>query len=214
MGSDLSIANSARVSFHKNSEFNEDGSLKKSDEKLIKFLADNNHWTPFSHTAITVRVKAPIFVARQAFKSKVGFTENEVSRRYVSDEPEFYSPAGWRLKAENKKQGSSENLIEYLDLGHDEIRNLDELVQGHYTNSKFLYNKMIENGVCPEQARMVLPQAMYTEWYWTGSLSAFARVYGLRIKPDAQKEVQLLAQQIGEIIEPLFPVAWPVLTSK
>lgn len=189
-----------------------DGELSKQDKKLIRYLAEHNHWSPFSHPQIQLRYTVPIFVARQEFKHQIGFARNEVSRRYVDSSPVFYSPDEWRGKPVNKKQGSSDVVITEIDFGRDEIRNVDELVEGHYRSSLYLYEKMVAGGIAAEQARMVLPQAMYTSYYITGSLAAFARMFGLRAKADAQKEIQVLADMVGEIIAPLYPVSWTTLT--
>jgi thymidylate synthase (FAD) len=199
MGSDLSVVNAARVSFGKHKT-----ELGEDDVRLIRFLSRNNHWTPFSHTSVTVRVKAPIFVARQLFKHKVGMTENEVSRRYVDDIPEFFVPDVWRGRPEGgMKQGSSDTVI---PIGS---------IYTHFLDSTLdMYKYLLSMGVAPEQARMVLPQSMYTEWYWTGNLSSFARIYHLRADSHAQKETQEVAKMIDEIMRPLFPVSWEALTSE
>lgn len=226
MGTDLTVANAARVSFAKESKeftFREDKE-KGSDEGIIEFLARENHWTPFSHCMITMREKVPIFVARQRFKHMVGFSYNEVSRRYVDDEPEFFVPDVWRKRAENKKQGSDEeetiNLLERQVIeglyGQDaELVTISQDIHKEYRQlvyyARDLYNRMIDNGVAPEQARMVLPQSMYTEYYVTGSLAAWARAYKLRIDVHAQKEIQELAVEWDKVIKPLFPVSWKVL---
>lgn len=238
MGSDLSVVNAARVSFAKTSDWVEndlppepgdladggwseeglrsigwtDYSLSKKDTKLINYLARHNHWTPFGHTAVTLHVKAPIFVARQLGKHQVGLVWNEVSRRYVSDEPEVYVPDVWRKKADNVKQGSSDEAVESFRLLGFKRQTTHEAYQRLEEHSKCLYEDLIEAGVCPEQARMVLPQSMYTEWYWTGSIAAFSRVYNLRIDPHTQRETQEVAKQIGDVIEPLYPVSWKALT--
>ena len=218
MGTDLSVVNAARVSFSKESEWEEGpdtyyaggeykttGSfiLSDKDTRLIRFLARERHEIPFAHTAITLRVKAPIFVARQAYKHKIGFVENEISRRYVADEPEFYLPDVWRSRAEDKKQGSggthrnsSEWSVEYNWFLHRALG---------------LYQRMIDDGVAPEQARMILPQSMMTEWIWTGSLLAYARFYNLRSKTDAQKEIQIIAAKVDKIMSVLYPVSWNAL---
>jgi thymidylate synthase (FAD) len=180
------------------------------------------HWTPFGHTAITLHMKAPLFVARQLGKHQVGLVWNEVSRRYVSDEPEFYTPEVWRKAAANVKQGSSDEAVdlksEYVwcddntpKYGWDDYT-LYELYHEHLEREALLYQKMLERGVCPEQARMVLAQSTYTEWYWTGNLYAFANVFIQRTDSHAQKETQEIAHQIGSIISPLFPVSWKALT--
>lgn len=176
------------------------------------------HWTPFGHTAITLHFKAPIFVARQLGKHQVGMVWNEVSRRYVTDEPEFYFPEVWRRAADNVKQGSSDESVDPRDLwtSYADV----EMDPGDIIHAALMmYNRMVRPvkegglGVCPEQARMVLPQSMYTEWYWTGNLYSFANVFIQRTDSHAQREVQVIAKQIGEIIEPLFPVSWEALTS-
>lgn len=216
MGTDLTVVNAARVSFDKESDWLDLGfaegtsghSLPSKDVGLIKYLANHNHWTPFSHVMIQMRETVPIFVARQRFKHMVGFTYNEVSRRYVDNEPEFYIPDVWRKASENKKQGSGDThpdsdryYNKYLDL-------IDHVSK--------LYNEMISEGVAPEQARMVLPQSMYTSYYVTGSLAAWARAYKLRIDPHAQKEIQDLAKQWDNIISniPELRYSWNALTSK
>lgn len=205
MGSDLTVVNSARVSFNKESELTDEGILPTSDVKLIVYLASHNHITPFTHPQITLRETIPIFVARQRFKHVVGFTYNEVSRRYVDDTPEFFVPKEWRNRPNGSvKQGSGgihkcSNYwgMEYLDICDKTIA---------------LYEAMIVDGVAPEQARMVLPQSMLTSYYVTGSLAAFARAYRQRIDSHAQKEIQLLAEQWDENISTLFPVSWEALT--
>jgi thymidylate synthase (FAD) len=208
MGTDLSIVNAARVSFANESFWKdyEEGSLSMRDSNLIAYLGKHGHWTPFSQTAISLRMKAPIPIRTQCFKHKVGFTENEVSRRYVDTEPEFFHPK-WRGKPTGgAKQGSSGTLTDLeIDskIGHYDI---------YMENSLYYYEQMIELGVCPEQARLVLPQAVMTEWIWTGSLAAFARFYNLRSKPDSQVEIQELASMVQDVIKPLFPVGWSALT--
>jgi len=212
MGSDLTVVNAARVSFEKESEAEDweyldlgqaSGDfvavLNEKDQKLIKYLAKHNHWTPFGHCQVTFRIKAPIFVARQLGKHQVGMVWNEVSRRYVDSEPEFFSIDMFREKADNVKQGSKdEATIPY---------SLDPL--HHYTLE--CYNNLLKMGVCPEQARMVLPQSMYTEWYWTGSLAAWARVCKLRLDPHTQKETRDIAQVISDKMSIIFPVSWSAL---
>mgnify|MGYP002848798273 FL=1 len=205
MGSDLSVVNAARVSFAKTSEWEAipeagkmEGFLKYEDERLIKYLAKHNHWSPFGHASMQFHIKAPVFVARQLVKHQVGLVWNEVSRRYVDDEPEFYNPTEWRLAAENKKQGSSDETIEY------HLGSTLEFVKTTYSN-------MLKLGIAPEMARMVLPQSMMTEWYWSGTLYAFARVCNLRCKPDAQVETQMVADQIDKLAKDLFPYSWEAL---
>ena len=194
MGSDLSVVNAARVSFAKvHKKFDE-----KSDTGLINYLAKHNHWSPFGHASMQFHIKAPVFVARQLVKHQVGLTWNEVSRRYVDTEVEFYEPTEWRLAAENKKQGSSEETVEYN-------------ISPAHKFAKQCYENMLNLGIAPEMARMVLPQSLYTEWYWSGTLYAFARVCNLRCKPDAQKETQNVGWDIDKHARKLFPVCWRAL---
>ena len=208
MGSDLTVVNAARVSFDKVSEWNviaDDGVvgnyLKIEDENLIKYLAKHNHWTPFGHCSLQFHIKAPIFIARQLGKHQVGLVWNEVSRRYVDSKPEFFDPILFRERAENKKQGSDpSSFIEY------DMKPLIEYVIQCYEN-------MLNKGICPEQARMVLPQAMYTEWYWSGSLASFARVCNLRCKEDTQLETRFIAHEISSLAKEHFPVSWKYLTT-
>lgn len=189
MGSDLSVVNAARVSFaKKKTEFDE------KDEKLIKYLAEHDHWSPFGHSSMQFLIKAPIFVARQLVKHQVGLIWNEVSRRYVDDEPEFYIPFIWRGKPENKKQGSSDKEIEF---------DITEITQA----CKVVYKQMLEEDISPEMARMILPQNMMTEWYWSGSLMAFARVCNLRNKEDAQQETRVVTEHIARHLKDHFPVS-------
>lgn len=205
MGSDLTVVNSARVSFSKESTLDEQGYLPVRDEKLIGYLAKHKHFTPFTHPQITLRETVPIFVARQRFKHVVGFTYNEVSRRYVDDTPEFFIPQEWRSRPDGgMKQGSGDT--------HQYSKAFQAKYRQFLKEAEDLYQHMIEEGIAPEQARMVLPQSMLTSYYVTGSLAAFARLYGLRMDSHAQKEIQDLARQIGELIEPLFPVSWKALT--
>ena len=199
MGSDLSVVNAARVSFNKTSI-----ALSDKDEKLIGYLARHNHWTPFAHTSVSLRVKAPIFVARQLVKHCVGGVWNEVSRRYVDDEPEFYFPKVWRKKAENVKQGSSEEEFEF-NLGQWSA--LDQA----FVRLNFEYKHLISKGLCAEQARMILPQNTMTEWIWTGSLAFFARVCKLRLDAHTQKETRDVAEQIEAIVSKLFPISYKAL---
>ena len=218
MGSDLTVTNAARVSFNKTSD-----QITVRDVKLINYLAKHNHWTPFSHPQITMREKVPIFVARQRFKHMVGFTYNEISRRYVDDEPEFYIPKEWRSRPEGSvKQGSGKATIKDEDIwvlseGHE--GNFGDWETDMFTYTKIIdlceswYRKALEKGVAPEQARMVLPQSMYTEYYVTGSLAAWARAYKLRTDPHAQLEIQELAKQWGDILQPLYPISWQALVT-
>ena len=200
MGDDLMVVNAARVSMAKeHDEFD-----WETDPKLIRYLAKHKHWTPFSHPQVQLRIKMPIFVARQWFKHMVGFTRNEVSRRYVDDAPEFHIPAVWRGRAPSVKQGSSDEPV-VLPLW------LAERVIDFYDRAENLYDALLENNVCPEQARMVLPQSMYTEFIETGSLAAYARLASLRLDPHAQKEIQLYAGTVDSILSAFFPVSWEAL---
>lgn len=202
MGDDLTVVNAARVSFNKESE-----EFGDRDEKLIRYLAKHKHWTPFAHPQITLRIKAPIFVRTQLFKHKVGFTENEISRRYVTFEPEIYNPM-WRSAPTNgAKQGSGDFISD------DATNNRLDFLYGVVAENVEVYKKLLDLGVAPEQARAVLPQGTYTEWWWTGSLSSYARVYAQRIDAHAQWEVQQYAKGIGQIIEKLYPTSWKVLTT-
>jgi thymidylate synthase (FAD) len=196
MGDDLTVVNAARCSFDKfHTEFDQE-----KDTKLIKYLAEHQHWTTFSHCMISFRIEAPIFVARQLGKHQVGLTWNEVSRRYISDEPKFYTPEEWRMKAVNVKQGSSDKIVK-----------LDYDINSYNKICLKMYNKLLEDNVSPEQARMVLPQNMMTTWWWTGSLFAFCRVCKLRMDPSAQKETRDVCQMIYDHCEKLFPISWKYL---
>lgn len=211
MGSDLRVCESARVSFAKKTELDENSNLKESDKKLINYLAEHNHFSPFTHAIITLRIKMPIFIERQWFKSSVGLSRNSVSRRYVSDAPEFWTPTEWRKAATNKKQGSSDEVIPINDIracfDHQWGIELDDL----YQLSLDYYNSAIEKGVAPELARMILPQSMMTEFIETASLAAYARLVKLRTTPDAQKEIRDYAHAVSEIMCKLFPVSWKAL---
>jgi thymidylate synthase (FAD) len=210
LGTDLSVVDAARVSFGNKSQWQKHipaqgiYELSDKDKKLIKYLAKHNHWSPFAHTSIQIRVKAPIFVARQLVKHQVGLCWNEVSRRYVDSEPEFYFPEVWRGRPTDKKQGSSDEVVVWVDREERAGTALRRVCRDAVQS----YNKMIEAGVTPEQARMILPQNTYTEWVWTGSVLAFARICNLRCKADAQKETQEVAWQIDEIVRENFPVSW------
>lgn len=224
MGDDLLVVNAARVSFDKESSYEESINeyasedqfyLKEQDKKLLSYLAKHNHWTPFSHPQVCMRETVPIFVARQRFKHMVGFTYNEVSRRYVDDKPEFFTPDVWRSRPEGSvKQGSGADTVTHCDDAyHGEAGEPIGYVYEDLTrHCQSVYEGMLKRGVAPEQARMVLPQSMYTSYYVTGSLAAWARAYKQRIEHGAQKEIQDLAIMWGKILEPLFPVSWSVLT--
>jgi len=177
------------------------------------------HWSPFAHTAVTLHLKMPIFVARQIMKHTTGIVYNEVSRRYVDSEPEFYVPDVWRKRADNVKQGSSDEEMTHITWIQDGLTDMIEVggtasqvVQDHYNSSRHLYEAMLNCGCSPEQARMVLPQSMYTEVIATGNIFAWANMYNQRTDSHAQKETQEIAKQLGEIIEPLYPVSWKELT--
>ena len=203
MGTDLTVVNAARVSFAKESEWESipeggeiEGLLSVGDENLIKYLAKHNHWSPFGHCNMQFHIKAPVFVARQLVKHQVGLVWNEVSRRYVDDEPEFYIPKSWRLRPEGSvKQGSSDETVEYD-------------IQGTMQFMKQTYHNLLREQVAPEMARMVLPQNMYTEWYWSGTLMAFARVCNLRCAKDTQWETQQIANKIDRFGAEFFPYSW------
>jgi thymidylate synthase (FAD) len=217
MGSDLSVVNAARVSFNKESYWDSDRNwtgyqkekLLERDEKLIKYLAKHNHFTPFCHPQISLRIKCPIFVRAQLGKHQVGLVMNEVSRRYVTFEPEVYVPMWRAAPTDGAKQGSS-GAIEDMDL----CVKMRQEYEGLAKECIDLYNRLLADGVAPEQARSILPQGTYTEFVWTGSLYAFARVYNLRIDSHAQWEIQKFAEAIDKIIAPLFPVSWHTLTTK
>lgn len=198
-GTELDIVNAARVSFHKEST-----ELNEKDIKLINYLAKHAHWTPFAHVGATFVVKAPIFVARQLGKHQVGLVWNEVSRRYVDEEPEFFVPSSWRGRPVNAKQGSSGEFKEE----HNTFTNWLEV---DTTNCLETYNRFIRDGVAPEQARMVLPQNTMTEWWWTGSLAAWARVCKQRLDSHTQQETRdLVGLMYNQLLE-RFPNSLPVL---
>jgi len=176
-------------------------------KKLIAYLAEHGHWTPFGHSQLQFRVSAPIFVARQLVKHQVGLVWNEISRRYVDGVANFYIPSQWRKRAEDKKQGSSKDFVEL------NFKITDKVIDLH-TDALDLYKELLEAKVAPEQARLVLPQSMYTSWYWTGSLYAFSRVCNLRISDDAQEETQYIAQKISTLIETKFPISWQYLIKR
>ena len=217
MGSDLSVVNAARVSFGKQSEWERteelvevevDGGLllwpddilrlSDKDTKLIHYLAKHGHLSPFGHCFASFHIKAPIFVARQLVKHEY-LRMNEISRRYVDSEPEFYVPEVWRGRSKDKKQGSDG----VVDAGWSDWQMFDYSLD--------TYKEMLAAGVAPEMARMVLPQSMYTEWYWSGSMDAFANMCNLRLKEDTQYETRLVAQQIDKVMGELYPVSWKAL---
>ena len=206
MGSDLSVVNAARVSFGKKSDWLHPANgkwsgLREGDTKLIKYLANHKHMSPFGHAFASFHIKAPIFVARQLVKHKF-LRWNEISRRYVGSDPEFYEPK-LREAAKDKKQGSG-GLI---DLSHQQ----DEVIRHTHIEASKQYKYLLKTGVSEEQARMVLPQSTMTEWYWSGSLDAFADVCRLRCKEDTQAETQEVAWAISLKMEDLFPLSWVAL---
>ena len=218
MGSDLSVVNAARVSFGKSSQlvFTDDpddyGSLSERDAKLINYLAKHKHISPFGHAFASFHIKAPIFVARQLVKHKF-LRWNEISRRYVDDEPEFYEPDVWRGRSADKKQGS-EGVIDLNTLpAYDYLSEgtMQDLLEENVFDIVAYYRAMIRHGVAPEQARMELPLSTMTEWYWSGSLDAFADMCNLRCKPDTQAETRQVARQIDHKMIELFPVSWDAL---
>lgn len=201
MGDDLTVVNAARVSFNVESiEF------KDRDAKLINYLAKHKHWTPFAHPQITLRIKAPIFVRTQLFKHKIGFVENEVSRRYVTHLPEVYYPQWRNAPTDGAKQGSS-GFKEY----DDSFSDCNRAYMMAAEECLIVYQMLLDKGVAPEQARSILPQGTYTEWWWTGSLIGYSRVFHQRSDAHAQWEVQQYALAIGEILQKLYPQSWQAL---
>lgn len=201
-GNDLTVVNAARVSFAKESL-----ELSQQDEKLIKYLAEHNHISPFFHPQVRFRLKMPIFVAREWFRHTIGFARNEVSRRYVSDTPECWVPSveDLREKDPKLKQGSKQTSVENSS-------ELHKIISTHVEGCVTLYEHLLSQNVAPEIARCVLPQSMYTEFIETGSLAAYARLYKLRRDPTAQKEIREYAKMIGDHCEKAFPISWKYLT--
>jgi len=212
MGDDLSVVNAARVSFGKKSDYmprvhmGEPKVLQYKDDRLIKYLAKHKHKSPFNHTFTTFHVKAPVFVARQLVKHEY-MPWNEISRRYVDSEPELYEPDVWRGRSADKKQGSEGVVTLYEDHQMRQAYHPTEI----NVYSLETYNYLLEQGVAPEQARMVLPQSMMTEWYWSGTLYAFAKMCGLRLKEDTQAETRIVAEKIEDVMAKLYPVSWEAL---
>ena len=204
MGDDLSVVNAARVSFGKKSDYmprvhnGEAKVLQHKDDRLIKYLAKHKHKSPFNHTFTTFHVKAPVFVARQLVKHEY-MPWNEISRRYVDSEPEFYVPDVWRGRSADKKQGSEGEVKSNANVFY------------YNTKALMLYNQQLNEGVSPEQARMHLPQSMMTEWYWSGTLYAFAKMCGLRLKEDTQAETRIVAEKIEDVMIKLYPISWEAL---
>ena len=216
MGTDLTVANAARVSFGKTSEMEDDAwgppKLKAKDDKLIRYLAKHKHISPFGHCFASFHIKAPIFVARQLVKHKF-LRWNEISRRYVDDEPELYEPEVWRGRSKDKKQGSYGDVTGYaMNFVWWDDYKLGDQLEFYNKGVLAMYKRMIDIGIAPEQARMVLPQSTMTEWYWSGSLDAFADMCNLRCKSDTQAETRVVAQQIDHKMIELFPVSWDALT--
>jgi thymidylate synthase (FAD) len=203
MGDDLMVVNAARVSFHKESK-----QMTSGDAKLIKYLADHDHVSPFFHPQIQFRIKMPIFVAREWYRHQIGFSRNEVSRRYVDSIPEYWTPAPDELRQRDPKlkQGSKETAVDNADVLYGKIED-----EAHRCVQ--LYIDLLDQGVAPEIARTVLPQSMYTEFIETGSLAAYARLFKLRTSPDAQREIQAYARAIGDLLSTRFPFSWAALTA-
>lgn len=200
-GSDLTVVNAARVSFAK-----EVTEMKPADEKLVKYLADHDHVSPFFHPQARFRIKMPIFVAREWYRHQIGFARNEVSRRYVDTVPECWipSPSELRERDPRAKQGSKASPVDSSDALQESIREFTQ-------SSVALYTKLLEEKVAPEIARTVLPQSMYTEFIETGSLAAYSRLAGLRLGTDAQAEIRAYAEGMSSLLTPRFPVSWAAL---
>lgn len=210
MGDDLRVVNAARISFDRESHLECDDTgqwLQDQDEKLIGFLAENEHVSPFFHPQICLRITMPSFLAHQWWRSTVGVSRSEVYRRYVVAEPECYQPPHWRLRAQQPKAGSGTG-----ELSAERQAALSVEVERLYRDIRTLYGQMIQEGVAPELAQAVLPQATYTRWIETGSLHYFVRACGLHTGPMAQRELRLYAEAVGEIVGGLFPVSWKALT--
>jgi thymidylate synthase (FAD) len=200
VGNDETVVNAARVSFNKEAHLYTD----EQNTKLIRYLAKHKHFSPFNHCFVTFRVKAPIFVARQLVKHEY-MPWNEVSRRYVDDDPEFFEPGSWRKRADNVKQGSGDAIPLSLQ------ERLDDQLNGFYELALNFYRDLLAEGVCPEQARMILPQSMMTEWFWSGSLKAFAKMCKLRLDSHAQVESRQVAELINGHMRAIYPVSWDAL---
>ena len=217
MGNDLAVVDAARVSFNKTSSWASQpsnteentpeelvGVLKGEDAKLINYLAKYDHWTPFAHTALKFRCSAPVPIRTQAFKHKFGMVENEESRRYISSTPEIYIPEFFRAKPEGSiKQGSAGE--------HPDSNDFMQLYEITVSECVEKYELMLNAGICPEQARFILPQGAIVNWIWTGNLVSFANFYNKRTDTNAQYEVRLLAESVGKQIEEIFPVSWEAL---
>jgi len=204
MGTDATVVNAARVSF--DTQVDENKPIEERDAKLIKYLAVHHHDSPFFHPMVRLRIKMPIFVAREWFRHQVGFARNEVSRRYVTLPVECFLPELVREKHPQKKQGSKDTPVE-------EEKECQEIMKMSMESSIVAYRSLLEKGVAPEIARMVLPQSMFTTFIETASLAAYSRMYRLRNAEGAQQEIREYAEAIGEIMGNLFPVSWKCLTS-
>lgn len=209
-GSDLTVVNAARVSFGQHKD-----ALDKKDERLIHYLAEHKHTSCFEHQGATLRLKVPIFIARQIQRHRT-FSYNEISRRYVDSEPEFFWPDKWRKRAENVKQGSSDEEVHSIiytqpESGHTIEYSTEEFFKEAAEVALAIYDKALSEEVAPELARMILPQNMYTEFYMTGNLRAWSHFLSLRLDAHAQKEVQDVAQQVRDILQPLWPVSMEAL---
>jgi len=200
-GDDLTVVNAARVSLHKHVD-----TFTEKDERLIKYLADHEHTSPFFHPQARFRLRMPIWMAREWFRHTIGFARNEVSRRYVDEPPTYHLPVEIRTRALNKKQGSNDDV-------HPESIDLLQMMNRQCNEATQTYNALLAEGVCPEQARMILPQNMMTEFIETGSLAAYARLCKLRLGPDAQKEIREIADRVSVMLASKFPASWPVLLS-
>ena len=202
MGDDLLVVNAARVSFKKESK-----EFTDKDAKLINYLATHKHWTPFAHPQICLHITAPFPIRTQFFKHKVGFVENEVSRRYVDDEPTVFYPR-WSERPEGSMKQGAGDIVNV-----DKSNNAYLMYSQAVDTALFAYKSLINSGIAPEQARFVLPLGTFTEWYWTGSLAAYARFYQQRSDPHAQAEIRVYAEAINEILADLFPISWNALTN-
>jgi len=209
MGDDVSVVNAARVSFNKTSSWEDPNPgcpiLKSRDKRLINFLATHGHWTPFAHSMLQFRIKAPFYIARQWFRHQVGIARNEMSRRYVRDDPEMYMPGRIRKASEDIKQGSLDEDAGYMPRA---------VMDGCLQMAEESYRSLLNNGACPEQARAVLPMATYTEWVETGSIAAYARIFNQRAPKDAQQEIRQYALAIEDLIPPKMAQSWVALTAQ
>ena len=195
LGTDLTIVNAARVSLNKQSK-----KINEQDEKLIAYLMKHKHWSPFAHAILQYRITAPLFIARQWYKHQIGIARNEISRRYISTPPTYYTPQTWRQTAKTIKQGSAQPLPQ------EKQKEIHQKYKNHIKDTTKLYKELINNNICPEQARIILPQATNTQWIETASLYACLRIIHLRCEHTAQKEIQKLAQQLEKIIKQKYPI--------